>query len=145
MGNTNFDAVVANTFTGNLVGNITGNITGNVTGNLTGVHTGGQILVPTLVTADGAITVTPSYLVITKGSAAALTIAAPTAVTHDGYVIDIYSETAFAHVVTQGTVGFDLKGSSGTLTWAAAKGGHVRIVARNGQWQVHSVRGVTIA
>ena len=35
MGTTNFDEVVATTFTGALVGNVTGNLTGDITGELT--------------------------------------------------------------------------------------------------------------
>ena len=40
MADTNFDSVVATTFTGNLTGNVTGNLEGNVTGNLEGDVTG---------------------------------------------------------------------------------------------------------
>jgi hypothetical protein len=36
MADTNFDSVVATTFTGNLTGDVTGNVTGNLEGNVTG-------------------------------------------------------------------------------------------------------------
>lgn len=40
MADTNFDSVVAVTFTGNVTGNVTGNLEGDVTGNLEGDVTG---------------------------------------------------------------------------------------------------------
>ena len=141
MATTNFDAVAATTFTGN----VTGSVTGNVTGNTTGTQIGGQKDAQAIITGDGAITIAPGTVILTKATAAAITIAAPTAVTHDGFIIRIYSDTAAAHVITSGVVGFDLKGSSGTLTCAIAKGSCAVLEARNGQWMVLSVKGVTVA
>ncbi len=51
------------------------------------------------VSADGAIPIKTGVAAITKDSAAALTIAAPTTA-QDGTVISIVSSTAYAHVVT---------------------------------------------
>lgn len=129
MANTNFDAVVATTLTGNLVG----------------TAIGGQQDTVTVLTGDGAVAVAPGSTHLTKGSAAAITIAAPTASTHDGYIVRITSETAFAHVITQGTVGFNGKGASGTITFADSKGSSVTLEARNGNWWVISNIGGTVA
>lgn len=95
---------------------------------------------------DGAITVAPGTVVITKGSIAALTLAAPTATTHDGYVLRIVSTTAFAHVITSSVRGFNAKGSSGTATFGGARGDALTLVAYNGDWwTVGAPRNVTLA
>lgn len=107
-----------------------------------------------VLSADGAITVTAgamkTLVSITKATAAAITIAAPTAGLpsaggNDGQEIVVVSETAAAHVITSGTDGFNAKGSSGTATYGAAKGNVLRIVARNGHWWTVGNTGVTIA
>ena len=104
--------------------------------------------------ADGAVDITfPNYKstwLVTKGSAAAITLAAPTtggqnSGGHDGLVLSVISTTAFAHVITSAVRGFNGKGSSGTATFAAAKGSAVVLEAYNGDWWVRSVSGVTIA
>ena len=97
------------------------------------------------ISGDGAITIKNGAVLLTKGSAAAITIAAPTSGVDDGAEVTITTSTAFAHVVTQGTVGFNAKGASGTATWAAAKGNGITIVAIAGNWYVKSNIGVTIA
>lgn len=101
-----------------------------------------------VISGDAAIVVsglTPSTLVaLTKGSAAALTLADPDS-TMDGLIVQVYSETAFAHVITAGTSGFNGKGSSGTATFGAAKGNSLKLTARSGKWWVLSNIGVTIA
>jgi hypothetical protein len=102
-----------------------------------------------IASADGAIeTLLPNkqgVVHITKGSAAALTINAPVAGDDDGKCIYLVTETAFAHVLTSATNGFNDKGSSGTVTWTAAKGNGVWIYARNGRWWASPASGVTIA
>ncbi len=82
---------------------------------------------------------------ITKGSAIALTLAAPVAGDDDGKCIYVVAETAFAHVITSGVDGFNAKGSSGTVTWTAAKGNGIWLYARNGHWWASPASGVTIA
>lgn len=76
---------------------------------------------PQVVPGDFAIPVTRSgSYVLTKGSAAALTIAAPTKA---GVTIRVMSDTAFAHVLT-GT-GNTIRGGTAavaTITLAAQKG-----------------------
>lgn len=142
-----FSGNITGTLTGPVIGNVSGNVTGNVTGNLTGLVNGGIIPALTNLAGDGAITIpnASAMFYITKATAAALTIAAPTAGTDDGKELTIWSETAAAHVITSGTVGFGGKGASGTLTFGAAKGNSCKFVARNGQWWVTALNGVTIA
>lgn len=141
-------ATFAGGVTANVTGNVTGGITGNITGNVTGNVTG-QVLPPnTVLSGDGAISIPTagwSTFSITKGSAAALTLAAPTAGTDDGKILEIVSETAFAHVITCGTDGFNAKGSSGTATYGAAKGNVCRLMARNGHWWNMGNTGITYA
>jgi hypothetical protein len=83
----------------------------------------------------------------TKGSAAAITIAAPTDVVDDGKVLVLVSGSAYSHVVTSGTDGFNGKGSSGTITFAG-KGGRVILEANNGHWWTGvgtGLNGATVA
>src|SRR5574337_2027987 len=54
----------------------------------------------TLAAADGAVEISGGTVVITKASAAALTLAAPAAGTDDGKIIRFISNTAAAHTVT---------------------------------------------
>ncbi len=137
-------------------GGVTGNVTGNLTGNSAGTHSGpvvgdvtgntsGLKLAEQILAADGAITILTGAVVITKGSAAAITLAAPTAGTDDEKVMIITSETAFAHVVTCSSNGFNDKGASGTLTFGGAKGDSCLLKARNGRWWVVSTRNVAVA
>lgn len=119
-----------------------GAITGNVTGNLTGAVQ----LTPVVYSADGAISIASQLAVITKGTAAALTLAAPTATTHDGIIIEIVSSTAAAHTVTATTIGFNAADAAGDVgTFAAAIGNGLRVVAYQGEWYVLNNIGVTIA
>jgi hypothetical protein len=105
--------------------------------------TGGIVAdTPQLITGDGIIVLPasvgmPKVVTLTKGSAAAITLPAPVAGTDDGKIVYIYSETAFAHVVTCAQ-GFKRKGASGTATATAAADNAFGVVARNGQWDVLS-------
>lgn len=137
-------------FTGALLGNVTGNVTGNVAGTVTGNVVGGASLMPDVtetqnLSADGAITIKRGVAYITKASIAALTLAAPTVGTDDFKCLLISSTTAFAHQITGSVRGFNGKGSSGTLTWAAAKGNSIILMAYNGDWWVFAPNGVTVA
>lgn len=135
-----FAAVTATSVTAPITGNITGNVTGDVTGNVTGGTVGAQ----QVITGDGAITVQTGQVILTKGSAAAITIAAPT-VAQDKTEITVIAGSAQAHVITQGTVGFNAKGSSGTVTFTAAIGNAVTLRAYNGNWYTANKNGVTVA
>jgi len=98
---------------------------------------GGIQVKPTLIAVDGAVAPrTPGYFVITKGSAAALTLAAPTAGTDDGLEIEISSRTAFAHVIT--ATGLLLTGTASvnSVTYPTNAGGTAWFTADNGKWIV---------
>lgn len=102
-----------------------------------------------LITGDGTIVLPASVgivktVVLTKGSAAAITLPAPTAGADDGKMLIIFSETAFAHVVTCAQ-GFNRKGSSGTATASAAANNSFTLFARNGQWDVVTNVNFTLA
>jgi hypothetical protein len=100
---------------------------------------------------DGTVAIKDGQVVISKGSAIALTLPAPaaglpTASTpgDDGKVLRIVSTTAFAHVVTCAQ-GFNGKGASGTATFGAAKGNGCELIAQGGQWYNLVQTGVTYA
>jgi hypothetical protein len=96
--------------------------------------------------ADGAIPLTPgATVIVTKGTAAALTLAAPSGSIRDGDCIDIVSTTAAAHTVTQTTPGFnDGSTASDVATFGAAKGNCMTVMAYNGIWYVLNLTGVTL-
>lgn len=95
-----------------------------------------------LITGDGAITIKSGLVVLSKASAGAITIPQPD---QDGQVLFITTKTAQAHVLTAGTTGFNNKGSSGTITWTAAKGNSVMLVSQSTDWYVFAINGVTVA
>lgn len=123
-------------------GPLTGNVTGNITGNVTGFASGDT---PTVLSGDGAITVAPGTIKITKGTAAAITLAAPTTPAQDGIIIEVFSTTAAAHVITCASDGFNAKGSSGTATFGAQIGNYLKLRAEGGHWLALVKTGVTIA
>ena len=100
--------------------------------------------VVTEMSANGAITISPGVVAITKTSAAALTIAAPSEA-QDGTVITITSMTDFAHVITFTGSKF-IKGAAtayNTVTFDAYKGASVRVIACNGYWVQNAANSVT--
>ena len=106
----------------------------------------GDVVYPVSVAlVDGAITAKGGVVVVTKGSAAALTLAAPVSGTDDGKTLTLTTTTAFAHVVTSPVRGFNGKGASGTVTLAASKGGGVQLVAYAGDWYTVANVGATVA
>ncbi len=92
-----------------------------------------------LIAANGAIDVKESIAIITKGTAATVTIPDPVN-TDNGMIIHIVSTTAAAH-----TVAGTLNGSAQTGTFGAAIGNGFTLVAYNGGWLVLSNINVTIA
>jgi len=101
-----------------------------------------------LAAADGAIAILVGLVLITKGSAAALTLAAPTpggpGVGDDGKHLSFMSTTAFAHVVT--TPANKINGAKLTATFAAAVANNIEFIAYNGIWYVQNTpQGVTLA
>jgi len=94
----------------------------------------------TVYTADGAVAVTNGLHVISKTSAAAMTIAAPTAA-QNGLVLTITAGTAYAHVITgnnllhNGVTG----GAKDKITLGAFLGASATLVAYNLLWHVVSL------
>lgn len=99
------------------------------------------------VTADGAITI-PAYNkthFITKAGVAAMTIADPTATTHDGVTLTFVATTANAHTLDNSAgSGFFSSGGAGkdVATFGGAIGDGITIIAYQGKWYVDP-RGVT--
>lgn len=95
--------------------------------------------------ADGAITLIDGVVTLSKsGSAGAYTIPVPALTSNTGLLI-ITATTAQAHVITQSTVGFNGKGSSGTLTFGGAIGDSVQLLIENGNYYVVGKVNVTPA
>lgn len=94
--------------------------------------------------ADGAIAPTAGFVVLTKGSAGAYTLAAPT---ENGQELEIMSGTAFAHVVTAtGLVNDGVTGGAkNTYTTAAFVGSSITLRAWNGKWNVMAKNLGTVA
>lgn len=98
--------------------------------------------------ASGAVAIKEGFSIITKGSIAAMTLAAPTAGLpgaggDDGKVLTITSTTAFAHTVT--TPSNKVNGASTTLTFGAAVANFVQLLAYGGVWYVLGKTGVTVS
>lgn len=122
---------MSTTFSGPVVS--AAGFTGDVTGDVTGA-------VKTTVSAyadDGAISVASQVALLTKGTAQAMTLAAPTATTHDGVIIHIVSTTAAAHTITATTIGFNAGNTdSDVATLGGAIGDGLSVVAYQGEWYV---------
>lgn len=82
---------------------------------------------------NGVIPVASRSIFITKGSAAALTLAAPTVTTDDGKLIRVFATTAFAHTVT--TPASKINGSLHLATFANVGDG-ITFEAYQGVWYV---------
>ena len=96
----------------------------------------------TLATADlpaGATT-----YVITKATAAAITLGAPSKA-QDGLRVTFLSSTAAAHTVTYATGYYGDAGSSDIATFAAKVGASMTLEANAGTWGVIALGNVTIA
>jgi hypothetical protein len=99
---------------------------------------------------DATIAIKKGRVVLSKSSAAAIALAAPTAGLpsaggDDGRILQIVSITAAAHVITSSVRGFNGKGSSGTITFAANKGSATDLIAYNGDWYTLAGIGATVA
>ena len=96
--------------------------------------------------SDGAIAIANGTALLTKGSAGAYTLAAPTAA-QAGTRLRIISQTAYAHVITatdlidDGVTG----GAKDTATFAAFAGAAIELEAVNLKWAVVGKNVVTIA
>lgn len=98
------------------------------------------------VSADGAVGIKSGVAMITKATAAAVTIAAPTAGSDDGKVLHIRSTTAAAHTITNTTPGFNNLSTSGDVaTLGGAIGDGLSLIAYNGIWWVLQNVNATLA
>lgn len=94
---------------------------------------------------DGAITIKTGVGILTKATAGAYTLAAPT--NEDGVELTLVAGTAAAHVVTatglinDGVTG----GAKDTATFGAFVGAAITLVSWNDEWHVKSKNVVTIA
>jgi hypothetical protein len=125
---------------------ITGAIAG--TPSIAGLTTTGAILSQKIMaySADGAIAVESGVAIITKAGVGAMTLALPTATTHDGLTLIITTSTANAHVITC-TNGFNA-GETGApfnkVTLAAFPGSSATLVAYQALWYVVSDQVATV-
>lgn len=106
----------------------------------------GQQFVLAAITANGAINEHANgQYIITKATAAAMTLAAPTSGTDDGIIIDIASNNNAQHTVTftGGTLKSGAAGAT-TATWPAQQGGAIRVMAYQAKWILLSNVGVVI-
>lgn len=98
--------------------------------------------------ANGAITIPErgsKTILITKGTAAALTLGVP-ASSQNGVTLTIVSTTAAAHTVTAATIGFNAgNGGTDVGTFGGAIGDGFTCVAYEGEWYTRGVTNVTFA
>ena len=136
MGDTNFSGQVVSA--GGFAGDVTGDVTGDVAG---------AVQETVIAYSDsGAISIAPQIAVLTKAGASAMTLAAPTATTHDGIIIKIVSATAQAHTITATTIGFNAANAAGDVaTLGGAIGDGLIVVAYQGEWLVLNNINATIA
>ena len=99
----------------------------------------------TVASADGAVAIQTGTVIITKATAAALTLGAPTSA-QNGTVIRFVSTTAAAHTVTAATIGFNAGDAAKDVgTFGAAIGNGFACVAYEGEWYVLYSTNVTFA
>lgn len=133
----------------------TGTFSGAVSGTTwtgTGIATASQIKAREFVLAmavDGAITI-PAYsqtILCTKAGVLAMTLADPTATTHDGVRLTIIATTAQANTLdNSGGSGFNAGGAGSDIgTFGGAIGDNIVIEAYQGKWYVISSVNVTLA
>ncbi len=100
--------------------------------------TGGVLNPQQVIAGDGAITIRNGSVILTKSSAAAITLAAPTAA-QAGTVISVLSTTAQAHVITS-----VINAASTTATFGGAVADRVSFVAYNLRWWVIDALNITL-
>lgn len=99
-----------------------------------------------VMSADGAIGAKEGLVLVTKGSACVMTLAAPVAGIDDGKTLTFIAAGAFAHTATNTAPGFNNAGAAGDVaTFAAALGNGFTCTAYNGIWYSSNLQGVTLA
>lgn len=97
--------------------------------------------------ASAALSVSSGNYYVTKGTAAALTLAAPTAGVQDGMLIKITSTTAAAHTLVATTL-IESGGSGSpytTATFGAFIGSSITLRAYGGVWYVVTSSSITLS
>lgn len=98
-----------------------------------------------LLTTNGALPVTAGLYVITKAGVLADTLAAPTAGSQDGIIIQIMSTTANAHTLTATGLFQCGTASVNLATFAANAGAGLTLMSYNGKWVVLYSVGITFS
>lgn len=127
-------------------------------GDINGAATGGQWVdytvamnqntgpqVQQLLTTNAALGVVTGKYLITKAGVLADTLAAPTAGSQDGIIIQISSTTANAHTLTATGLFQCGTASVNLATFAAQAGAGLVIMSYNGKWIVLSSVGITFS
>lgn len=133
----------------------TGTFSGAVAGTTvtgSGIGTFSQIKAREFVLAvgaDGAITI-PAFsqvIAFTKAGACTVTLADPTATTHDGVLLIFVNTTAQANVIDNSAgSGFNAGGAGSDIgTSTAAIGNYLKVLAYQGKWYVVGNVGYTLA
>lgn len=94
-------------------------------------------------TADAINPAVPGFYVIKTGSADAMTLAAPPA-SAEGNIIQIWSDTLFAHTLTATTLLANGTALKTTATFPAFRGAGLILRACNGVWHVLSQGGAGV-
>lgn len=131
--------------------NVTLNAKGAGTVTINGTATGATIIPKlrgtpevTTISGDGAITIQTGTVFLSKGSAAAITLAAPSS--QNGTRITVVSLTDFAHVITvTGGLWDGTATENVTATFAVVKGASITMIANGTAWYVESLNAVTCA
>lgn len=115
-----------------------------VAANLQNADLQSAVLAP--LSVNGAIPVTSGQTyIITKAGVLADTLAAPTAGTQDGMVIQVISTTANAHTITATGLLQTGSASVNVATFAASAGAGLALMAFNAKWLVLYSVGITFS
>ena len=123
-------------------------LTSSYSGNSTSASYASASALPyVLVSANGAVDPGQKLCVITKGSACAITLAAPTT-NQNGTVINFVSSTAFAHTITATNLLIDGTTTTATkdlITFPSFIGASITLMGYGGLWSVLSNINCTVS
>ena len=98
-----------------------------------------------VIAANGAAAISNGVVIITKGTACAVTLGTPTSA-QNGTKITFVSATAAAHTVAAATIGFNAgDAAKDTGTFGGAIGDGFSCIAYEGEWLVLTNTNVTFA
>ena len=99
----------------------------------------------TAYSTSGALGLYSHVAVLTEAGASAMTLAVPTATTHDGITITVVSATAQTHMVTATTVGFNAGDAASDVgTFGGAIADNFSFIAYQGEWYTLTNTNVTL-